>query len=125
MGAHCRAISPTTCEGYEAFAKKKRFKPEIVELDDGASGCFLGPKGAKKTLVWFHGMCPSAFSPRSRRYQDGVAARNKARTDVCLCRSRRWLQYRGRRTTLGDVVGFHRVGEEEWSGIEGFGSRIR
>ncbi|KAJ9605374.1 hypothetical protein H2200_010031 [Cladophialophora chaetospira] len=50
-----QAIQPTTCEGYLAFAKKKGFAPEIVELEEGASGCFLGPKGAKKTLVWFHG----------------------------------------------------------------------
>ncbi|KIW25819.1 uncharacterized protein PV07_08962 [Cladophialophora immunda] len=50
-----QAIQPTTVGGYTAFAKKRKFDPEIVELDDGASGCFMGPKTAKKTLVWFHG----------------------------------------------------------------------
>ncbi|OAP55714.1 hypothetical protein AYL99_09866 [Fonsecaea erecta] len=50
-----QAIQPTTIEGYTAFAKKQNFEPEIVELDDGAWGCFAGPKTAKKTLVWFHG----------------------------------------------------------------------
>ncbi|KIW88042.1 uncharacterized protein Z519_11152 [Cladophialophora bantiana CBS 173.52] len=50
-----QAIQPTTVEGYESFAKKKGFDLELVELDDGASGCCMGPKTAKKTLLWFHG----------------------------------------------------------------------
>jgi hypothetical protein len=44
-----------------AFAKKQKFKPEIVELEDGATGCFLGPETAKKTLVWFHGTRGNPF----------------------------------------------------------------
>lgn len=51
-----RTLSPNTSDGYNSFAKKKGFAPEIVDLDDGAYGCFLGRKSAKKTLVWFHGM---------------------------------------------------------------------
>ncbi|KIW63185.1 hypothetical protein PV04_10051 [Phialophora macrospora] len=50
-----QALQPTTLEGYMALAKKQNFKPGIVELEHGASGCFLGPETAKKTLVWFHG----------------------------------------------------------------------
>jgi hypothetical protein len=48
------------------FAKKQKFKPEIVELEDGATGCFLGPQTAKKTLVWFHGTRGILFLDRGR-----------------------------------------------------------
>ncbi|KIX97477.1 uncharacterized protein Z520_06929 [Fonsecaea multimorphosa CBS 102226] len=50
-----QALQPTTYEGYTSFAKKRKFDPEVVDLDDGAYGCFLGPKTAKNALVWFHG----------------------------------------------------------------------
>ncbi|OCT46171.1 putative acetyl-hydrolase [Cladophialophora carrionii] len=50
-----QAVQPTTSEGYQTFCKKQKVTPEVVELEHGATGCFLGPKTAKKTLVWFHG----------------------------------------------------------------------
>jgi hypothetical protein len=50
-----RALAPTTSGGYKAFAKKHKFEADIVELEAGALGCFVGSKAAKTTLVWFHG----------------------------------------------------------------------
>jgi hypothetical protein len=54
-----RALLPSTRAGYEAFAKKKNFQPDILELEDGAAGLFLGPRTARKSLIWFHGKASS------------------------------------------------------------------
>ena len=51
-----RCLSGTTTDGYKAFAKQQKFEPKIVELEDGAFGCFLGPESATTTVIWFHGM---------------------------------------------------------------------
>ena len=68
--------------------KKKKLEPEIVQLDHGAEGCFLGPKSAKKTLVWFHGKCSSARSSTFRvfRPRSGVGSDIKGpETNACAC----------------------------------------
>ncbi|KAI1380453.1 Alpha/Beta hydrolase protein [Hypoxylon crocopeplum] len=50
-----QAIFPLTVEAYEASAKARGFKPEIVEIGDGTLGCWIGDNNAKTVLIWFHG----------------------------------------------------------------------
>ncbi|KAI1413040.1 Alpha/Beta hydrolase protein [Hypoxylon sp. FL1857] len=50
-----QALNPTTSEAYRAFAKQKRFKPDVIEVADGTLGFWMGNREAHTILVWFHG----------------------------------------------------------------------
>lgn len=50
-----QAISPTTEEGYIAFAKQKGFTPENITCSDGTKAFWIGSKDAEKIVLWYHG----------------------------------------------------------------------
>ncbi|KAG9570958.1 alpha/beta hydrolase fold protein, partial [Aureobasidium melanogenum] len=55
-GAHGArtALTPGTLDAYEAFAKKKGFKPNLIDTA-GVQGGWIGNPQAKNTIMWFHG----------------------------------------------------------------------
>lgn len=46
---------------YISFTKKKRIKQSSVQLDNGATGHWLGEETAKNVLIWFHGTNADIF----------------------------------------------------------------
>jgi acetyl esterase/lipase len=40
---------------YRAYTKEQRSDPDIVTLDVGTSGAWIGPSKAKKVFIYFHG----------------------------------------------------------------------
>ncbi|KAG9521890.1 alpha/beta hydrolase fold protein, partial [Aureobasidium melanogenum] len=48
------ALTPGTLAAYESFAKKKGFKPNLIDTA-GVQGGWIGSPQAKNTIVWFHG----------------------------------------------------------------------
>ncbi|KAG9834933.1 flavin-binding monooxygenase, partial [Aureobasidium melanogenum] len=48
------ALTPGTLAAYEAFAKKKGFKPNLIDTA-GVQGGWIGNPQAKNTIMWFHG----------------------------------------------------------------------
>ncbi|KAL4986387.1 Alpha/Beta hydrolase protein [Aspergillus falconensis] len=45
----------TTVHGYETYMKQKNLVPEIVTLNHGAQGLWVGNKNAKNVVVYYHG----------------------------------------------------------------------
>ncbi|KAJ9617862.1 hypothetical protein H2204_013389 [Knufia peltigerae] len=50
-----QGVGETTGEVYEAFCKKQKIQPEIVDLEEGGRALSLGPANATRTVLWFHG----------------------------------------------------------------------
>lgn len=48
-------MNPSTEAGYLQLAKEKSFQPETTVLDSGLKLHWIGPKTAKKVLLYFHG----------------------------------------------------------------------
>ncbi|KAG9694164.1 alpha/beta hydrolase fold protein, partial [Aureobasidium melanogenum] len=48
------ALTPGTLDAYKAFAKKKGFKPNLIDTA-GVQGGWIGNPQAKNTIMWFHG----------------------------------------------------------------------
>lgn len=45
----------TTMSEYLAYTKQAKVEPDVTELDSGLKLCWLGPKNAKKVLLYLHG----------------------------------------------------------------------
>ncbi|KEZ43632.1 hypothetical protein SAPIO_CDS4230 [Scedosporium apiospermum] len=86
-----QALSPTTVEAYQKFVKSKSLTPDVVDLSEGAKGCWLGDKGKGTVLLWFHGG-GYALMANAGHFQLGwdliQSAREKGRDLSCF-----YLQY--------------------------------
>ncbi|KAH0365394.1 alpha/beta hydrolase fold protein, partial [Aureobasidium melanogenum] len=47
-------LTASTLDAYKAFAKKKGFKPNLIDTA-GVQGGWIGDPQAKNTIMWFHG----------------------------------------------------------------------
>ncbi|KAL4958756.1 putative 6-hexanolactone hydrolase [Aspergillus stella-maris] len=47
--------SPSTFSTYETWANSQGIKPEVVKLNHGAEGLWIGNKNAKNVVVYYHG----------------------------------------------------------------------
>ncbi|KAL4940680.1 hypothetical protein BDV06DRAFT_17110 [Aspergillus oleicola] len=50
-----QSLSPSTTSGYEAWRAQQGITPEIVKLNHGAEGLWIGNKDAKNVVVYYHG----------------------------------------------------------------------
>jgi hypothetical protein len=47
---------PNTVDVYREYMKKQNAEPEIVSLEQGAFGGWIGSSRAKNVLLYFHGI---------------------------------------------------------------------
>lgn len=91
-------------------------------MEEGAFGCLMGPKTAKKTLLWFHGMIPSLLHGGGK---DTRAAQADGKTGLKSDESdRRRIRPRCGGCALCLAVGSDQAGREEWPGAPCDGARI-
>ncbi|EFR00539.1 alpha/beta hydrolase fold protein [Nannizzia gypsea CBS 118893] len=79
-------IYPTTAQNYERFSKRRRLKPETVQLEHGAQGHWLGKKDAKNVIVYYHGggFALPAYLGYFQLYSDLLKQLNAAGKDVAM-----------------------------------------
>ncbi|EGD87648.1 hypothetical protein H112_04114 [Trichophyton rubrum D6] len=79
-------IYPSTAQNYETFSKKRRLKPDTVQLEHGAQGHWVGKKDAKNVVVYFHGggFALPAYLAYFQLYADMLKKLNAAGKDVAF-----------------------------------------